>query len=144
MVAAVEARNPNMRRKRRKGCPSNAVARWRSQQTGAVVVMTATGQLWQREKTGNWRLRAGAWTAKRAEDWAAATGFVRTGVIGGVMHVEETRATPIKRLGLSEPPAPRAERCAVPVPPAYRDEVAARIERYAARAAAGLPLFGEG
>lgn len=128
-------------RKRVKEVKDKLVGRWKEAAGGRRVVLTVKGELWQREK-GEWRLRRGVWTLDEANRWAAETGYVRAGDPG-----IPAADGPVNRLGLTYLCAPvmhDPDDCRVPVPPAYRDEFAARVERYAARAALGLPLFAGG
>lgn len=181
MTAATKKQNSNMKRTRQKCCPSNTVARWRGP-SGEAVVLTASGHLWQRERR-NWRLRVGAWTAKKVADWAAAAGYVRVGEPGlppvarpvsrrgldwlaagrGIPDVitsaRVTRRSKGSRTEVSRAAGPvlaagewpgcpttlsarQAEELGVSSSRLTAAELAARIERYAERAAAGLPLFG--
>jgi len=130
-------------RRRVKAIKVKTVGRWRGYTAGQVVVLTTTGGLWQREGDG-WRLRQGAWTLAKVEAWAATAGYCRvsTGVAG-----EESWGRPVNPVGLKtlgKPVMHDPEGCCAPIPPAYLPGHLARMERYAARAAAKLPLFAEG
>lgn len=130
-------------KKRLKCLRARLVGRWRGYTAGQAVVLTVAGELWQREGD-HWRLRQGTWTLDRVEAWAATAGYCRvsTGAAGEESWGRSINPVGLKALG--KPPARDPDECYAPVPSAYAPYHAARIERYAARAAARLPLFAGG
>lgn len=157
--------------KRVKRIKTPVVGRWRGYTKGDVVILTTTGQLWQREGT-LWRLRQGMWTTKKVESWAASAGFLRVGEPGTTpfgkpidrahtLWLTKGRAMPdittsasLTRRCKSVAKYGTSSRCAGPVledatdvPGAYArdvfppDQLAARLDAFAERAAKRLPLF---